>query len=81
MSSQETPPAAPAGPAPGATAVIDSVIFRNSFGTPEMRAVFSDRALMARCIEVEVALARIRRSSRISASTTVSYTHLTLPTN
>ncbi len=58
MNSPETPPASPAGPTPGATAVIDSVIFRNSFGTPEMRAVFSDRALMARCIEVEVALAR-----------------------
>lgn len=58
MSFPDNPIASPAGPALGATSVIDSVIFRNSFGTPEMRAVFSDRALMARCIEVEVALAR-----------------------
>ena len=51
-------PSSPAGYTVGATTVIDSVIFRNSFGTPGMRAIFSDCALMARCIEVEVALAR-----------------------
>jgi len=38
--------------------VYDSVLFRDSFGTPRMRAVFEDRALVARYIEVEVALAR-----------------------
>ncbi|PVX79961.1 3-carboxy-cis,cis-muconate cycloisomerase [Paraburkholderia unamae] len=38
--------------------VIDSVLFRNAFGTAEMRDVFSDKRLVARYIEVEVALAR-----------------------
>ena len=42
----------------GGTTVIDSALFRDAFGTPAMRAVFSDRALVARCVEVEVALAR-----------------------
>ncbi len=36
----------------------DSVMFRDMFGTAEMRAVFADDALIARYIEVEVALAR-----------------------
>ena len=72
MNSPETPPASPAGPTPGATAVIDSVIFRNSFGTPEMRAVFSDRALMARCIEVEVALARAEAACGVIPSEAAS---------
>ncbi|MBS0241583.1 MAG: 3-carboxy-cis,cis-muconate cycloisomerase [Proteobacteria bacterium] len=35
----------------------DSAIFRDLFGTPEMRAVFSDEALARRYVEVEVALA------------------------
>ena len=38
--------------------VFDSVLFRDMFGTAEMRAVFSDDALIARYIEAEVALAR-----------------------
>ncbi|HEX2013105.1 MAG TPA: 3-carboxy-cis,cis-muconate cycloisomerase, partial [Roseateles sp.] len=38
--------------------VIDSVLFRDAFGTPRMREVFSDGALIQRYIEVEVALAR-----------------------
>ena len=38
--------------------VFDSVLFRDMFGTAEMRAVFSDEALIARYIEAEVALAR-----------------------
>jgi 3-carboxy-cis,cis-muconate cycloisomerase len=38
--------------------VFDSVMFRDMFGTAEMRAVFADDALIARYIEVEVALAR-----------------------
>jgi 3-carboxy-cis,cis-muconate cycloisomerase len=41
-----------------ATTVLDSVLFRDSFGTPRMRAIFEDRALVARYVEVEVALAR-----------------------
>lgn len=36
---------------------IDSRLFRNAFGTEAMRAVFDERALVARYIEVEVALA------------------------
>ena len=42
----------------GATTVLDSVLFRDAFGTPAIRAVFSDRALIERYIEVEVALAQ-----------------------
>lgn len=41
-----------------ASTAIDSVLFRDAFGTPAMRAIFSDRALVGRYIEVEVALAR-----------------------
>jgi 3-carboxy-cis,cis-muconate cycloisomerase len=44
--------------ASGASTVIDSLLFRDAFGTPRMRAVFSDRALVARYVEVEIALAR-----------------------
>lgn len=36
----------------------DSAIFRDLFGTPAMRAVFSDAALARRYVEAEVALAR-----------------------
>jgi 3-carboxy-cis,cis-muconate cycloisomerase len=35
----------------------DSAIFRDTFSTPAMRAVFSDEALVRRYVEVEVALA------------------------
>jgi 3-carboxy-cis,cis-muconate cycloisomerase len=41
-----------------ATTVLDSLLFRDAFGTPAMRAVFSDHALIRRFIEVEVALAK-----------------------
>src|SRR5246127_3724258 len=41
-----------------ATTVIDSALFRDAFGTPAMRAVFSDHALVGRYIEVEIALAK-----------------------
>ncbi|MDF0730790.1 adenylosuccinate lyase family protein [Pseudomonas entomophila] len=40
------------------TTVFDSALFRDMFGTAEMRGVFSDQALIERYIEVEVALAR-----------------------
>jgi len=40
------------------TTVFDSALFRDMFGTAEMRDVFSDKALIQRYIEVEVALAR-----------------------
>ena len=41
-----------------ATTVLDSVLFRDAFGTPRMREVFSDRALIGRYVEVEIALAK-----------------------
>ncbi|WP_028694710.1 class-II fumarase/aspartase family protein [Pseudomonas cremoricolorata] len=40
------------------TTVFDSTLFRDMFGTAEMREVFSDKALIERYIEVEVALAK-----------------------
>ncbi len=40
------------------SSVIDSVLFRDAFGTPEMRAIFADEALIGRYVEVEIALAR-----------------------
>jgi hypothetical protein len=42
---------------PTSTTVLDSILFRDAFGTPRMRAVFSDRALIGRYIEVEIARA------------------------
>lgn len=41
-----------------ASTVLDSVLFRDAFGTQTMRDIFSDHALVQRYIEVEVALAR-----------------------
>lgn len=40
--------------------VFDSEIFRDAFGSDAMRGLFSDRALVARYVEVEVALARVQ---------------------
>src|ERR1044072_8932486 len=37
--------------------VLDSDIFKDLFGTPDMRAIFSDDNLIARQVECEVALA------------------------
>jgi 3-carboxy-cis,cis-muconate cycloisomerase len=42
-----------------ASTVFESQIFRDAFGTAEMRAVFSDQATIARYVEVEVALAAV----------------------
>src|SRR5690242_18818299 len=44
--------------ASASTTVLDSLLFRDAFGTPRMRAIFSDRALIARYVGVEIALAR-----------------------
>src|SRR6478735_7083663 len=41
-----------------ASTVLDSVLFRDAFGTSAMREVFSDVALVSRYAEVEIALAR-----------------------
>ena len=43
---------------PPSTTVLDSILFRDAFGTPPMREVFSDVSLIARYAEVEVALAK-----------------------
>ena len=43
---------------PATTTVLDSLLFRDAFGTPAMRTVWSDHTLLARYVEVEVALAR-----------------------
>lgn len=41
-----------------ATTVLDSFLFRDAFGTPAMRAVFDDRELIRKYVQVEMALAR-----------------------
>ncbi len=41
-----------------ASNVLDSILFRDSFGTPQMRAVFDDRELIRKYVQVEVALAK-----------------------
>jgi 3-carboxy-cis,cis-muconate cycloisomerase len=43
---------------PTSTTVLDSILFRDAFGTPAMREVFSDASLIARYLEVEIALAK-----------------------
>ena len=43
---------------PAASTVMDSILFRDAFGTAQMRAIFSDHALIQRYIDVEVALAK-----------------------
>lgn len=43
---------------PSATTVLDSILFRDAFGTPRMREIFSDYALISRYAEVEIALAK-----------------------
>lgn len=40
------------------SSVFDSALFRDGFGSAEMRAVFCDETFVRRCIDVEVALAR-----------------------
>src|SRR3977135_98659 len=43
---------------PSSTTVLDSILFRDAFGTPRMREVFSDFSLISRYAEVEIALAK-----------------------
>jgi len=43
---------------PTSTTVLDSFLFRDAFGTPAMREVFSDFSVLGRYAEVEIALAR-----------------------
>jgi 3-carboxy-cis,cis-muconate cycloisomerase len=43
---------------PTSTTVLDSILFRDAFGTAEMREVFSDLSLIEFYAAVEIALAR-----------------------
>ena len=43
---------------PVSSTVVDSILFRDAFGTANMRALFSDHALVQRYIDVEIALAK-----------------------
>lgn len=43
---------------PKATTVFDSILYKDSFGTPEMREIFSDISLIRNYIKIEIALAR-----------------------
>lgn len=42
------------------TSVLESTLFKDMFGTPEMRSVFDDQVTLSRYVEVEVALARVQ---------------------
>ncbi len=48
--------------------VFDSLLFRDAFGTQAMRDIFSDRTLVARYIEVEVALAKAQATCGVIPS-------------
>src|SRR5437899_10003743 len=45
-----------------ASTVVDSILFRDAFGTAKMREIFSDGALIQRYIDTEVALAKAEAS-------------------
>jgi 3-carboxy-cis,cis-muconate cycloisomerase len=47
---------------PTSTTVLDSILFRDAFGTAEMREVFSDLGLVKGYAEVEIALAKAEAS-------------------
>jgi len=40
------------------TSLIDSSVFKNSYGTKEMREIFNDRARIQVWLDVEAAIAR-----------------------
>ena len=48
--------------------VIDSILFRDSFGTSRAREIFSDRALVERYIDAEIALARAEAQAGVIPS-------------
>ncbi|KAM0432981.1 hypothetical protein ACHAPT_004686 [Fusarium lateritium] len=49
----------------GSISAFDSVIFRNLFGTEEIRNIFTDEAYIRRCVDVETALARAQAHCRV----------------
>ena len=48
-----------------AISLIDSYIFRNSYGTKEMREIFNDRARIQAWLDVEASLARAQAKLNI----------------
>lgn len=48
-----------------AVSAIDSRVFRNLFGTDEIRQVFTDEAYVRQLIEVEAALARAESAAGV----------------
>ncbi len=59
-----------------AIGVLNSAIFADMFGTAAMRGVFGDNAFLARCVEVEAALARAQaRIGIIPAEAANAITH------
>ncbi|KAJ8117408.1 hypothetical protein OPT61_g1395 [Boeremia exigua] len=49
----------------GSTSAIDSVLYRNMFGTDEVRKIFSDESFLEHCITVETALARAQAQCNV----------------
>jgi len=47
---------------------IDSLLYRNLFGTEEVRAIFDDKAYIHRCLDVEAALARAQSDAGVIPS-------------
>ena len=59
-----------------AIGILNSAIFADMFGTAAMRAVFGDHAFLARCAEVEAALARAQaRLGMIPAEAAAAISH------
>ncbi|WP_434034928.1 class-II fumarase/aspartase family protein [Cupriavidus sp. a3] len=60
---------------PAASTVVDSALFRDAFGTKQMRQIFSDGALVQRYIDVEIALAKAEARAGVipaDAATTIA---------
>ena len=56
---------------------LDSAIFADMFGTAAMREAFGDDAFLARCVEVEAALARAQgKLGIIPAEAAAAITHI-----
>ena len=51
-----------------AVSVLDSRIFRNLFGTQEIRDVFTDKAYVRRLVETEAALSRAQSAAGVIPS-------------
>ena len=55
--------------------VFDSGIFRDAFGSPAMRVVFDDESVVAKYVEVEVALAAAEGIARARADAFAAALH------